>query len=229
MNNHTEDHTGGNSSVVHSCIESSEDDTDTDLELDQWSSRRSNELFREPLGLTKTRSPVVSTSNEESMGESSAPIFKRIVSKSTLKPQLKAFRRITSELQYERVPLENEINYEKLVLLNLEDEAHYMNSTQMKKNDKTIEQNNSSYKKFDIIKKANESWNMKKNGDQQQQHSDIATPESRRKRSFDHDCKNKFKRRAVSTSPISAGLFRRRNIKLLSKAAEDLESMTLDN
>lgn len=225
---------GVNSSAVNSCVESSDDDTDDDMELAQtWpSARRSNELFREHYGMSSIKSPsVFKHRGDDHHDTESTPIFKRLVNKSVLKPQLKAFRRITSELQTENVPLDNEINHEKLVLLNLENKEHYLSPSLMKKNNKTIEQNNSSYKKFDIIKRANESWNMRKNSNaSSNEHEEQEFQEvSQRKRSFDESESTKFKRRAVSSSPISANLFKRGNVKLISKASEELEGMSLDS
>lgn len=256
----------GPSSAVHSCVESSgvdssdDEDEDDDMALRHWSSRRSNELFREHFQLGIAMTPSNEKPGQQVYGHGlkneddaspSTPIFKRLVSRQSLKPQLKAFRRITSELQYERVPLENEINHEKLVLLNLEDEEHYLTSSLAKKNDKTIEMNNSSYKKFDIIKKANESWNMKKNGThimglqvETSSDKDEEKVDQRKKRSFDSNeynddtpktptmasaTLNKFKRRAVSTSPVSANFFKRSSVKLVSRASKELEDMTLSD
>lgn len=193
--------------------------------------------------LSGTKSPTFSKSKKGydyfSSPKESTPIFKRLVSKNALKPQLKSFKRITNELQHESVPLENEINHEKLILLNLQNEEDFSKNMNhrslLQKNSKTIEQQNHSYKKFDIVKKANESWNLRK-------HSNIessdkkggirkqleAEERSLRKRSFESDSEPKYKRRAVSSSPVSIGVVKRANVKVVSKTSSELEKMSLD-
>lgn len=241
------------------CTYSSDEDsnTDTDLDLDlantRLSERKSQELFRHDwddlTGNHSSPTLVKQKKNDDYFSpKENTPIFKRLISKNSLKPQLKSFRRITAELQHESVPLENEINHEKLILLNLQDEEHFLNKSRLNKNDKTINENNHSYKKFDIIKKANESWNQKKHGfskHNKSEHSfkegdDVVqdeedgggkkldeAPKISRKRSFDNESISKSKRRAVSSSPISAGFLKRGNFKLMSKASMEFENMSL--
>lgn len=243
------------SAVINDDSSSDEDsNTDTDLDLDfantRLSNRKSQEFFKHDWNdlAGNQSSPTFNKQkhNDDYFSpKEHTPIFKRLISKNSLKPQLKSFKRITAELQHESVPLENEVNHEKLILLNLQDEEHFLNKSRFNKNEKTILQNNHSYKKFDIIKKANESWNMKKYGslrtnsdgngwqngipntsdsskDEQIEKSRVS-----KKRSFDNDSVSKSKRRAVSTSPISSNFLKRGNMKLISNASEDLEHMSL--
>lgn len=200
-----EDNTG-NSSVVHT--ESSGSDSDTDV--DEISTRHSNELFRASLGLQMSKRD----GKEEIKSELSTPLLKRL---KGLKPHIRAFRRIT-ELQHEQRPLENEINHEKLVLLDLEDEEHYLTSQLMKQNNKTIEQNNSSYKKFEIVKKANQSWKLPK--------GPTEPSDQGRKRPLELEMGTELKRRAVSKSP-NRTIMKRGNVKFVSRASEELQNMSL--
>lgn len=238
-------------SAVQSNSSDDDSNTDTDLDLEytntssRLSSRKSHELFGNNWDqLTGNHSSPTFTKQKKTddyfSPKENTPIFKRLISKNSLKPQLKSFKRITAELQHESVPLENEINHEKLILLNLQDEEHFLSNSRFSKNEKSIKESNHSYKKFDIIKKANESWNMKKHGlmkpDQQKLDDpntsdstveDPNIPKVSRKRSFDNESISNSKRRAVSTSPISAGFLKRGNFKLISNASKDLENMSL--
>lgn len=243
----------GNSSALHSYSSDEDSNTDTDLDLDlattRLSERKSQELFRQDWDdIGGSHSSPTFTKQKKTddyfSPKENTPIFKRLISKNSLKPQLKSFRRITAELQHESVPLENEINHEKLILLNLQDEEHFLNKSRFHKNEKTIKENNHSYKKFDIIKRANESWNSKKHGflkyndDADTDSKDgesipdeenlVEVQQASRKRSFSSESVSKSKRRAVSTSPISTGFLKRGNFKLISNASMDLENMSLE-
>jgi hypothetical protein len=180
----------------------------------------------------------------------STPIFKRLVSKTNLKPQLKSFRRISSDLQKESEIFQNEVNHERLFLLNLKEEEKWLssnfqnnnNSNNNNSNSTTVEQENMSIKKFDMIKKANEIWNRRKHADildesptiELEQHLTEGYEEEVeirnvlvRKRSND-EYNSACKRRAVSTSPIRASFFRKANRNLIPSASTNLEKMSLD-
>ncbi|CCH42718.1 hypothetical protein BN7_2262 [Wickerhamomyces ciferrii] len=258
-----------NSTPMIGGYDSSDSDSDTDNDLDleiantRLSNRKSQELFRhdwDDLHTGQMSSPTYQKqinkgpNSDYFSPKENTPIFKRLISKNSLKPQLKSFKRITAELHHESVPLENEINHEKLILLNLQDEEHFLNKNRFNKNEKTIDDFNHSYKKFDIIKKANQNWSMKKNGflknssllkddvsntsdstedtsiDTSTHHhnnNNTHNPHITRKRSFDNESISKSKRRAVSTSPINAGFLKRGNFKLISNTSKDLENMSL--
>ncbi|KAH3683561.1 hypothetical protein WICPIJ_005457 [Wickerhamomyces pijperi] len=262
---------------------------------------------------SNSNSATHSTSPGAQVGVENTPIFRRIVSRNSVKPQLKSFRRVSTELFQESLPFENEMNHENLVLLNLKEEEDILNHHAMKRqvvNEEKAASSGEKENKFDIIRKANESWNMKKsltstanntsktqthdrlssllaarpqpltpltpitpvttsnrptsptnshtstttNLSQTTQHSTTAVatapaapatssttqhsqqPASvmlaslKNKRAFDNNTDESylFKRRAVSTSPISSGYLKRStNVKLISKTSNDLEKMSL--
>ncbi|ONH69637.1 hypothetical protein BON22_0842 [Cyberlindnera fabianii] len=245
---------------------SSDDDSETELDLDRIRTRRSNEIFKSDwTEFMGTQSPTFNPDPKQNGTraredyfaqlhhlESSTPIFKRLVSKNALKPQLKAFRRISSDLHHEKVPLQDEIYHEKLILQNLKDEESLLSSRNLSDALNNTDEEVSTISKFDIIKRANESWNRKKNTFLGRQSTVVTDSESnsdfgpterneeeqrrlvRKRSSFGSDSEQEFgmkhgKRRAVSTSPISTGFVRRGSIKLMSKASNELEKMSLKN
>ncbi|KAH3679078.1 hypothetical protein WICMUC_001274 [Wickerhamomyces mucosus] len=219
---------------------------------------RAKSLFKKNWDLSGTISPTFTKQQQKTHEEfnshfdhyfsenappssSSTPIFKRLVSKNSLKPQLKSFRRITNDLFHESLPLENEINHENLMLLNLKEEEDILNDKKLNRS-----RHETTKKKTDIIKMANETWSLKKNSnvskkdDKLSNHSlltgsndvvpeGIGIPGNNvlKKRSFESDSSMDFKRRAVSTSPVSSGFFKRSNFKIMNKASTDLEKMSL--
>lgn len=144
------------------------------------------EILSTPKLSIDLKSPSIKFRNDFNFSppKESTPIFKRIINKS--KPQLKSFKRVTKELQKESNFIQNEINNENLILK----QNKLLNG---------FSPNNQSLKKFDLIKKANQSWNKKSNV----KNSDIFKNNKLiRKRSNDESTSN-FKRRAVSSSPSS--------------------------
>lgn len=195
-NNNNDDNFSHTSSFLKSYnISSDDDDDESDTDIDDLVSRngittpklpslsnKNRGLFKKNWDISRTNSPTVSKNGYNS-GPSSpsgqapmtqyfdenTPIFKRIVSRNSVKPQLKSFRRVSNELFQESLPFENEINHENLMLLNLKEEEDILNHHAMKRQvneekaaAKEKESLSHQSSKFDIIRKANESWNMKK-------------------------------------------------------------------
>lgn len=227
---------GGNATGSGGCSSESDSDVDSDFEIskshDVSAIRRSHELFRlqvdHSAGSTSGSSSIKKKNEYFMSPKESTPIFKRLVSKSSLKPQLKSFKRITTELQFESIPLHNEINHEKLTLMSLNSEVITGTSSLLKEG---FKESCSELSKFDIIKKANESWN--KRNVVESGASTSGSREKSRKRSIDEGSSSKLKRRAVSSSPISSPigsphLLKRENTRLMFSASNDLEKMSLD-
>lgn len=122
---------------------------------DNWRYKKMNHLTKK-FQRTRKKEIVKQQQSEDSIMP--APL-KRIVQRSTLKPQLKAFKRILDELQNENMPLETEVKHEAIITHNLKDELipsignlTFLNQPQ--KHDDVI-------KKSQLIAKANQTWNSK--------------------------------------------------------------------
>lgn len=92
-------------------------------------------------------------------------IFKKIVSKKALLPKMKAFKRISDEMQMETCPLHDEMQHELMITTAMKEEEEILNSKAscssllLRKNNLQYLPNYDNLKKFEIINKANESWN----------------------------------------------------------------------
>lgn len=85
-------------------------------------------------------------------------IFKKMISRKALIPKLKAFKRISDELQVEKSPLDDEIHHELMITSAFKTD----NGANMLKgpgfSNMFLLQNDNS-KRFEVINKANEAWN----------------------------------------------------------------------
>ncbi|GME96008.1 unnamed protein product [[Candida] boidinii] len=98
--------------------------------------------------------------------------FKKVLSRKNLTPQLKAFKRIASELQNETRPLEYEIQHENAITKIIKDEDEILSSPIASNllNSKLYSPDEDNLKKYEIITKANEQWNNHNHNQNQQNH-----------------------------------------------------------
>ncbi|OUM55191.1 hypothetical protein BVG19_g4683 [[Candida] boidinii] len=98
--------------------------------------------------------------------------FKKVLSRKNLTPQLKAFKRIASELQNETRPLEYEIQHENAITKIIKDEDEILSSPIASNllNSKLYSPDEDNLKKYEIITKANEQWNNHNHNQNQQTH-----------------------------------------------------------
>ncbi|GME72917.1 unnamed protein product [[Candida] boidinii] len=96
--------------------------------------------------------------------------FKKVLSRKNLTPQLKAFKRIASELQNETRPLEYEIQHENAITKIIKDEDEILSSpiASTLLNSKLYSPDEDNLKKYEIITKANEQWNNHNHNQNQQ-------------------------------------------------------------
>lgn len=90
-------------------------------------------------------------------------IFKKIISRKALIPKLKAFKRISNDLQIESSPLHDEIQHELFITSAMRDKDEILNSGTssllLQHKDNLLLLNQDNLTKFEIINKANKSWN----------------------------------------------------------------------
>lgn len=92
-------------------------------------------------------------------------IFKKLVSKKALLPRMKAFKRISDDMQMETCPLHDEMQHELMITTAMKEDEEVLNSKAccssllLRKNNPQYLLNYDNLKKFEIINKANESWN----------------------------------------------------------------------
>lgn len=111
--------------------------------------------------------PVLTTTSQSTTSSSAAnagpSIFKKMMSRKALIPKLKAFKRISDELQIENCPLDDEIHHELMITSALNTANPHV---QFKGvfgvgaiGAHTVPPDN--VKRFELINKANEAWNKK--------------------------------------------------------------------
>ena len=98
--------------------------------------------------------------------EASNPnIFKKIISRKALIPRMKAFKRIANDMQMESYPLDDEMQHELIITTAMKEDDELSNSRSSysfllsRKNNSRNMLNQDNLKKFEVINKANESWN----------------------------------------------------------------------
>lgn len=93
-------------------------------------------------------------------------IFKRIISRKALIPKMKAFKRVADEIQVENYPLHDEMQHEMFITTAMKEEEEILSSKSsysflLTRNNSDNMLNYDNLKKFEIINKANASWNNK--------------------------------------------------------------------
>jgi hypothetical protein len=180
--------------------------------------------------------PQGSTTKVADGSASSPNIFKKIMSRKALLPRMKAFKRISDEMQIESCPLYDEMQHEMIITTAMKEEDEILNSTSsyslllQRKNNAQYMLNYDNLKKFEIINKANESWNNHKT--RRKSSSSITNSESFRSLSRRGSFTNlnapqhnllKRKSSASSLTPSDTNTF------TVTAAARDDESRTSSN
>lgn len=104
------------------------------------------------------------TSPKTKHDRSSPNVFKKIISRKAMVPKMKAFKRIADDLEVEVSPLHDEIEHERLINSSWNAELFTSNpsapySSLLSRDHNLMVLNYDNLKKFEIINKANESWN----------------------------------------------------------------------
>lgn len=95
---------------------------------------------------------------KDKQSNSGPNIFKKMISRKALIPKLKAFKRISDELQVESSPLDDEIHHELMITSAFKtDPTTNIFKTSGISNMLLLQHDSS--KRFDMINKANEAWN----------------------------------------------------------------------
>ena len=111
------------------------------------------------------KEPPLSSSSSSSVPSGGASIFKKMISRKTLIPKTKAFKRITADMQFEQCPLDEEIHHELLTTIAMREDdlilnynPHNIHNTQNLNNIQHMQSIQNKHN-FELIHKANESWN----------------------------------------------------------------------
>lgn len=162
--------------------------------------------------------PVVPGSATQPSANSNPNIFKKIISRKAHIPRMKAFKRLADDMQMESYPLDDEIQHELMITTAMKEEDEILNSKSncaslLSKNKTTqFMLNYDNLKKFEIINKANESWN----NNRRKSSSSLTNSESFRSSS----------RRGSFTNLLSGSTKRRNSVSSLTPTNTNNSSST---
>lgn len=116
---------------------------------------------------TNETTPTKTTKSAKGKPNHSSPnVFKKIISKKAMVPKMKAFKRIADDLEIEVSPLHDEIEHERLINSTWKTDMELLtsnpsvpHSSLLSREHNMMVLNYDNLKKFEIINKANESWN----------------------------------------------------------------------
>lgn len=144
--------------------------------------------------------------------ETSSPnIFKKIISRKALIPRMKAFKRIANDMQMESYPLDDEMQHEMIITTAMKEDDELSNSRSSysfllsQKNSPRNILNQDNLKKFEVINKANESWNNNRRKSSSSLTNSESYKSNSRQGSMSNASINLHKRKTSVTSLIPTG------------------------